>query len=151
VSKTPGKTRACNVFRIDSGWYLVDLPGYGFARASRSERAAFRNLVSTFVQRREPLAGVVWLLDIRREPSRDDLAMAGRLASRGVPLLAAITKADKLPYGQRAARAREIAAAVDLPLDQCVVTSATAGIGIDDLRDSIEAFAAGRTDDRVAR
>ena len=132
------------MFRVDSGWYLVDLPGYGFARASRADRTAFRNLVSTFVARREPLAGVVWLLDIRRDPSDDDLVMAERLAARGVPLLAAITKADKLPFGQRDARVRAIAAAVGLPLDQCVPTSATAGLGIDDLRDSIEALADGR-------
>lgn len=125
---------------MDGRWYLVDLPGYGFARASHTERAAFRKLVDAYVATRPRLAGAVWLLDIRRDPSPDDLNMAALFDSRGVPVLAALTKVDKLNRGQRNPRITAILAAVGLPEDQAVVTSALSGEGIDDLRDSITAL-----------
>jgi GTP-binding protein len=132
------------VFRVDAGWYLVDLPGYGFARVSRDERRAFRRLLDRYIDERASLAGVVWLLDIRRDPSADDLDMAARFAARRVPLLAAITKSDKLPFGRRQGRLSDIAHDLGLPEDQCVLTSARTGEGVRDLRDSIEALAARR-------
>jgi GTP-binding protein len=148
VSKTPGKTRACNVYDVDGRWYLVDLPGYGFARASHTERAAFGRLVRKYVETRPNLAGAVWLLDIRRDPSPEDLEMGQRFAEQSIPLLAALTKADKVPSGQRAARVREILRAVNLPGEQAVVTSTLSGEGIEDLRKSLEALVktAGRVD-----
>src|SRR5262249_25753728 len=82
ISATPGKTRAMNVFLVSMGkgdkvppsLYFLDLPGYGYARASKSERTGFRGLLKHAL-RRERLAGVVWLLDIRHPPSVDDRAM----------------------------------------------------------------------------
>src|SRR5690348_4764618 len=68
TSGTPGKTRALNVFRIDDSHYFLDLPGYGYARAGKAQRTAFRALVKYALQR-ERLRGVVWLLDIRHSPS----------------------------------------------------------------------------------
>src|SRR5881392_1327438 len=73
TSGTPGKTRALNVFQIERMFYL-DLPGYGYSRAAKADRTAFRRLVNHTLNR-ERLAGVVWLLDIRHEPSDDDLTM----------------------------------------------------------------------------
>jgi GTP-binding protein len=140
VSKTPGKTRACNVYDVDGRWYLVDLPGYGFARASDADRAGFRRLLESYVSEREHLSGVVWLLDIRRDVSDEDLVVAERFADRGVPVLGAITKADKLPRGQRTRRAKAIMQSLKLPENQVVVTSALSGEGVEDLRDSIEAL-----------
>jgi GTP-binding protein len=123
---------------VDGRWYLVDLPGYGFARASHADRAAFRRLLDGYIKTRERLAGVVWLLDVRRELSPEDLEMGDRFAERAVPVLAAITKADKLPRGQREEQVKAIIRSVKLPEDQCVVTSALSGEGIEDLRKSIE-------------
>jgi GTP-binding protein len=140
VSKTPGKTRACNIYDVDERWYLVDLPGYGFASASHAERAAFGKLVDDYVGTRERLAGAVWLLDIRRHPSDEDLEMGRRFAQREVPVLAAITKADKLGRNQWRPRVHEILAAVNLPEDQSIVTSALSGVGVEDLRNSILAL-----------
>jgi GTP-binding protein len=128
------------VYDVDGRWYLVDLPGYGFARASYADRAGFRRLLEGYIGERERLAGVVWLLDIRREVSEEDLEVADRLAGRGVPVLGAITKADKLPRGQRTRRAKAIMQSVKLPETQAVVTSALSGEGVEDLRDSIEAL-----------
>jgi GTP-binding protein len=138
TSQTPGKTRLCNVFAVPGRYYLVDLPGYGWARASRAERAGFARLITGYLSGRVPLAGVVWLLDIRHPPSRDDAAMGDLLSRRGVPVLAAVTKADKVTRPRRAERARAILADLDLGDDQCVITSARSREGIDDLRESIE-------------
>jgi GTP-binding protein len=134
---------------VDGRWYLVDLPGYGFAQVSRSERASFQELLGGYVDTRERLAGVIWLLDIRRDPSEEDLEMGERFAGRGVPLLVAITKADKLTRTNQQARVREIVRAAGIDADQAILTSAQTGEGIDDLRDSIAALVAGRADGRT--
>jgi len=134
------------VYDVDGRWYLMDFPGYGFASASRGERAGFQHLLRDYVERRERLAGVVWLLDIRRDPSPDDLDMNRRLADRRIPVLAAITKLDKVARGERPLRMRAILDAVNLPEDQCLPTSARTREGIQDLRDSIEALVDRRSD-----
>lgn len=144
VSKTPGKTRACNVFNVNDRWYLVDLPGYGYARASHKDRRAFHGLLEHYVCERQELSGAVWLLDIRRDPSPDDLAMGEQLGLRRLPVLAAVTKADKIPRSQRQSRVQAILKSVQLPEDQCVVTSVKTSEGIRDLRDSVEALVTGR-------
>ena len=127
---------------MDGQWYLVDLPGYGFAKVSHGERAAFRQLLADYVNTRERLAGAVWLLDIRRDPSPEDLEMGKRFADRAVPILAAITKSDKVTRIHRRERLRTILDAVGIPEDQAILTSAQTGEGIEDLRDSINALVA---------
>ena len=117
-------------------FYVLDLPGYGYARASHVERAAFRGLVGGVVARPR-LAGVVWLLDIRRDPSPDDRAMQDAFASAGTPVLAALTKSDKLPRGQRLARATALKEALAVDADQITLTSARTGDGIAELRDAV--------------
>jgi len=137
VSATPGKTRLLNVYRWGTGCYLVDLPGYGWARAGAAERAHWRRLATAYLERRETLAGVVWLLDIRRDPSPDDAAVGATLARRAVPTLVALTKADQVPRPQRIARAAAIAGALALDHAEFVVTSARTREGAEDLRDSV--------------
>ena len=106
VSGTPGKTTLLNAFRLP-GFYLVDLPGYGFARAGKTARAGYRRLVDRYLLERPTLAGVVWLLDARHEPSKDDLEMQDLLARSERPVLVALTKGDKLT---RSAQSRPAAA-----------------------------------------
>jgi GTP-binding protein len=137
TSATPGKTRALNVFRIDSSHYFLDLPGYGYARAGKEQHAGFRRLLR-YALRRERLRGVVWLLDIRHPPSRDDRAMQDALAEDETHVLAALTKADKLSKRERHRREQELRAELELPEDQIVVTSARTGEGIMELREAIE-------------
>jgi GTP-binding protein len=139
VSGTPGKTRALNVFEVD-GQYFLDLPGYGYARAGKADRAAFRRLLAHALER-ERLAGVVWLLDIRHAPSVDDRAMQDLLAAGRTDVLAAFTKSDKLPARQRAQREAELRAALELDADQVIVTSVQTGAGITELRQAIGALA----------
>jgi GTP-binding protein len=138
TSRTPGKTRLCNVFAVDERFYLVDLPGYGYSRASRRDRTGFQRLIKDCLVARGTLAGVLWLLDIRHPPSRDDHAMAALLAGRGLPVLAAVTKADKIPRGRRSAQVGAILGALELGEDQCVITSAQTKEGIEDLREAVD-------------
>jgi GTP-binding protein len=136
VSGTPGKTTLVNVFRLPT-LYLIDLPGYGFARASKSARAGYRTLLDRFLAERRTLAGVVWLLDIRHHPSSDDRAIQELLTRSARPVLAVLTKADKLRRGERAGRVRELTEALGLHGDQVQLTSSSSGEGIADLGASI--------------
>jgi GTP-binding protein len=142
VSGTPGKTTLLNAFRLP-GFYLVDLPGYGFARAGKAARAGYRTLLTRYLRERPTLAGVVWLLDARHDPSRDDLEMQQLLAESGRPVLAVLTKCDKLTRSAQQARAREVAAALDLEEDQVQLTSSRSHSGIADLAASILAAIGG--------
>ncbi|MGH7699976.1 MAG: ribosome biogenesis GTP-binding protein YihA/YsxC [Gemmatimonadales bacterium] len=137
TSGTPGKTRGLNVFVVPAlEAYVLDLPGYGYARASKADRAAFRRLVAGTVARPR-LAGVVWLLDLRREPSDDDRAMQDLLAAQGARVLAAFTKGDKVPRSQRGRREVDLRQALRLADDQAIVTSVKTGDGIAELREAI--------------
>lgn len=144
VSASPGKTTLLNFYRTP-GFYLVDLPGYGFARAGKSARAGYRKLVSDYLRKREPLAGVVWLLDIRHPPSADDRDMQELLAESGRPVLAVFTKADKLTRSGLPPRARELAESLGLHQDQVQLTSSHSRLGIKELASSIAAAAGGET------
>ena len=116
--------------------YFLDLPGYGYARAGKAQRAAFRGLLKHAL-RRDGLAGVVWLLDIRHPPSIEDRAMQDVLVEGETHVLAALTKGDKLPVGQRRVRERDLRDELELPEDQVIVTSAVSGDGVAELREAI--------------
>jgi len=140
VSGSPGKTTLLNFYRLPQ-LYLVDLPGYGFARASKGERAGYRKLVTGYLRTRETLAGIVWLLDIRHDPSREDLEMQELLVESGRPVLATFTKADKLTRSALRTRERELAVSLGLRPEQIQLTSSRFGTGIPELAASIIAAA----------
>jgi GTP-binding protein len=142
ISGTPGKTTLLNAYRLP-GFYLVDLPGYGFARAGKAARAGYRTLVTRYLRERSTLTGVVWLLDARHDPSRDDLEMQELLIESGRPVLAVLTKGDKLSRSAQRDRAREIAASLGLPEEQIQLTSSRSHSGIADLAASILAALGG--------
>lgn len=142
TSRTPGKTRALNVFTWGEHLYLVDVPGYGWAQASRGDRAGYRKLVEGYLSGRLQLAAVLWLLDLRRDPSPDDAEIGEVLAARGIPALAVLTKADQVPRALRPSRLRAVALALGLEEDACLVTSARTLEGMEELRDSVLAFLA---------
>ena len=137
TSRTPGKTQSLNVFRLPTR-YLIDLPGYGFARVSKTDRARFRQLVEQVVDRRREVQAVVWLIDIRHPPSQDDLAMRELLTRSGRPVFAVLTKADKLPHGQRLRARDERARELDLEPFELLVTSSETGMGLEELAGAIE-------------
>lgn len=96
TSATPGKTQLINHFIIDNRWYLVDLPGYGFARVSKKARVGFENMIRDYVTRRQSLVTVLVLVDSRHEPQKLDLEFMEYLGISEVPFAIVFTKMDKL-------------------------------------------------------
>jgi GTP-binding protein len=133
VSRTPGRTREINFFRVNDSFLLVDLPGYGYARVAKEKKAEWRPMIEGYLRTSPHLRGLVLLLDARREPSDDDRAMLEFLAERETPVLVAITKMDK--FGTQAGRDRvaAIVATLELDADQVIPVSAHTGMGRDDL------------------
>ncbi len=100
VSATPGKTRLINHFTINNSWYLVDLPGYGYARTSKSTRSGFAKIITDYVFKCEKMHFLFVLIDSRLEPQRIDLEFIEQLGEYGVPFGIIFTKADKLSKAQ---------------------------------------------------
>jgi GTP-binding protein len=102
VSKTPGRTRMIHFFETETGFTLVDMPGYGFASGPRSERAAWQALLEAYFRGRDSLKLTLSLIDARHPATKDDLAMHEFLRDCGVPWEPVATKIDKLKMGERA-------------------------------------------------
>lgn len=96
VSAQPGKTRQINFFVINEKFRFVDLPGYGYAAVSKRDRATFASMIDRYLIDRQPLVRIVQLVDIRHEPSKDDIAVHEGLQQLDVPLLVVATKLDKI-------------------------------------------------------
>jgi GTP-binding protein len=146
TSGTPGKTRLVHwyaVRRPEGELLFVDLPGYGYARVSKDERERWRVLVEAYLEGRAALRCAVLLQDVRRDPSEDEELLIAWLAERGIPVVLAVTKSDKLKRMQQAKRIAKIRAAVDLPRNRLVVTSAEKGTGIDELWRAVDELLAG--------
>lgn len=100
ISATPGKTQTINHFIINNQWYLVDLPGYGFAKTSRDKRYEFGKMIEQYVRQRENLNCLFILLDSRLEPQKNDLSFIQWCGENEIPLALVFTKADKLTKNQ---------------------------------------------------
>jgi GTP-binding protein len=137
VSRTPGRTREINFFRINNAFVLVDLPGYGYARVSKEKKAEWRPLIESYLRRTSQLRGIVLLLDIRREPSDDDRAMLDFLAEMEVPTIVALTKTDKLSKKAAGERVAEIARELSLESEQVIPFSSHSGDGRVELLEAI--------------
>jgi len=96
TSQKPGKTTLINHFLINDEWYLVDLPGYGFAQRAKSEREKIWSVINNYIQNREQLTNLFVLLDSRLEPQKIDLQFMEKLGEDGIPFSIIFTKADKL-------------------------------------------------------
>lgn len=116
VSGKPGKTRAIVFFDVEQRFVLADLPGYGFAKAPKSEQNAWRGLVNAYLGAPRPLAGVIALFDIRRKIDDLDMALVNMLTRHGLAWRAVWTKSDKLKKRQQGRSARGLDGALDLDL-----------------------------------
>jgi GTP-binding protein len=96
TSQTPGKTQLINHFQIDKKWYLVDLPGYGYAKVSKTDREKFEKMIHEYLENRENLIYTFVLVDIRHEPQKLDMEFMNNLGEQGIPFCIVFTKADKL-------------------------------------------------------
>ena len=134
VSSTPGKTATVNFYDVD-GVDLVDLPGYGYAKVSKSELGRWSSLIEGYFNQDRQFALVVSLVDIRHDPSELDRNMVEFLAEAELPFAVALTKADKLSKQKANAQKQRIMRTLDLPEGTPVILiSAESGTGIDDLR-----------------
>jgi GTP-binding protein len=143
TSGTPGKTRLVHWYRVEGPGrelLLVDLPGYGYAKVSRSERVRWRTLVESYLDGRPSLKGAVLLQDVRRDFSEDETLLIDWLAERDVPVIVALTKSDKLKPMRRAERVRALRRAIALPAERAIATSAQTGAGIPELWRAIDAL-----------
>ncbi|WP_304296765.1 ribosome biogenesis GTP-binding protein YihA/YsxC [Porphyromonas gulae] len=100
TSQKPGKTQLINHFIINDSWYLVDLPGYGYARLGASNRESLRRIIETYILCREQLSSLFVLIDCRHEPQKIDLEFLQWLGENGIPFSIVFTKADKLSFSR---------------------------------------------------
>jgi GTP-binding protein len=144
TSSTPGKTRLVHWYKVErtSGEvWLVDLPGYGYAKVARSEREKWQPLIESYLGDRPTLRGAVLLQDLRRDWSEDEALLVAWLREREVPVLVAITKTDKLKPMRRAQAVRKLKESIGLPKADVLVTSAQTGAGIPELWSALDRLA----------
>lgn len=140
TSRQPGKTRLLNYFLIDERYYIVDLPGYGYARVSQAQRSEWTTLVRSYLAAGDRSLALFHLLDARHDPSAEDAEMSFWLREAGVPFAIAVTKVDKVGSTKLAAHLRRIIAALELPPGTPFIpTSATRGEGRGEMAAWIEA------------
>jgi len=141
TSVTPGKTQTINHYLINDSWYLVDLPGYGFASVSKSARAGFGKMIEDYMLKRENLYCVMILLDARHEPQKNDMAFIEWAGDKEIPLSLVFTKIDKLKPNELQ---KNIAAYKRMLLTRweelppIFLTSSEKGIGRDELLDFMD-------------
>jgi GTP-binding protein len=130
TSNTPGRTQEINFFRINNRLAFVDLPGYGYAKVPESIRKQWGPMVETYLRERDTLQLVVLILDIRRDPSEEDLQLIQWLPFYQIPFLIVLTKTDKVSNNEFAERRRRIVERVGpIPETPLVVFSAKTGAG----------------------
>ncbi len=138
VSGEPGKTQSLNFYRVNDHFFLVDLPGFGYAKVSAKVRASWRTLIEQYLEGERMLRGVVHLVDARHDPTATDRQMVAYLAERKLPTLVVLTKMDKL---KKAQRKQTIATAVEhlgLDEEQLLPFSAKTKEGREDLLMALE-------------
>ncbi len=137
VSGTPGRTRLLNCYRVGEGSTFVDCPGYGYAKASKAERASWQPMIEEYLLGRDELRMVIVLVDGAVGPTKLDVQLLEWLRAHGLPHTVVATKHDKVKSSQRAKRQRELAEGCDLEPGDVVWVSATKHVGIDRLRDLV--------------
>jgi GTP-binding protein len=139
TSKTPGRTRTLNFFSIGENLALVDLPGYGYAKMPHAEASRIGAMMNEYIERRRNLAAILILIDARRCPEREELSLANAVRRRGLDLIVAATKSDKLRRSERAAAASKFRALGVEP----IWCSSLSGEGTDELRRLLLRYASG--------
>lgn len=143
VSGMPGKTRLINHFLINDAWYLVDLPGYGYAQASQKLRAGFERMIRSYILQRENLYCLFVLVDARHEPLKQDLEFIAWVGEHAVPLAIVLTKCDKLTARELEANRTIYQQKLLEFWEECpplFSTSSTSAMGREDLETYIESF-----------
>jgi GTP-binding protein len=144
VSNTPGRTRTLNFFDIDLEWKaakqtirLADLPGYGFAKVSKSERQAWQKMIETYLKERKPLKVVVSIVDAEIGPTEDDVGMIDWLADTSPRVMVVATKIDRIPKAKRKPALKDISQKLDVPLEAVLPFSSTDKLGLDEVWEAL--------------
>ena len=134
TSSTPGKTQTLNFYGVNGAWFFADLPGYGYAKVSKEDRARWGRFIETYLTKRKELSGIIQLVDLRHPPMESDRTMMEWLLHHRFPVLVAATKADKLPRGRLAGQLKQVRTGLALPDDTPVIAfSAVNGLGKEEL------------------
>ena len=146
TSATPGKTRLINLFLLNGTFHLVDLPGYGFAKVDKQEKQRWGAMMEKYFRETAALKLTLHLVDIRHEPTRDDLQMNEFLRAMGLPFLVVATKADKISRGTRMKQLAPICRQMQVQPWQVICYSSESGDGRDKLLEKIEEALAENTE-----
>jgi GTP-binding protein len=134
VSADPGKTRSVNFYLVNNRFYFVDLPGYGYAKVSQRIRQSWPKLIADYLTGSPTLIGLILLLDCRRDPTPEDMQLVDWLSHRKLPVLAVITKTDKLNRDKTKRKVQQIETQLGVA---AIASSALTGIGRKELMGSI--------------
>lgn len=134
VSQTPGKTQAVHFYLVNDRFYLVDLPGYGYAKVSRSVKESWGKLVRGYLDSSDQLRLIYLLLDVRRTPGEQDLQMHDWAMGAGIDEKVVLTKSDKLSKQQLLKSRQAIAKELDIEPSALIASSAVTKTGIDEIR-----------------
>lgn len=144
VSNTPGRTRALNFFDVDverdGKKHLVrfaDLPGYGFAKVSKTERSDWQKMITTYLEKRRDLKAVVSIIDAEVGPTSDDFQTLDYLQEAKRPILVVATKIDRLPKARRKPRLNDLSEQLSLPREAVLAFSSTDKLGVDEVWDAL--------------
>lgn len=141
TSQRPGKTQTLNYFIINEAFYFVDVPGYGYAKVSQSERRAWIRMLETYLTENKHLKVVVQLVDLRHPPSAEDKQMYEFLKHYGIPVILVTTKADKVPKGKHQKHLKIIREALDKdPNDPMLLFSSFSGLGKDEVWKTLSSY-----------
>ncbi len=138
TSATPGKTRLINLFLLNGSFHLVDLPGYGFAKVDKQEKQRWGGMMEKYFRETKALHLTLHLVDIRHEPTQDDIQMNAFLRETGQPFLVVATKADKISRGARMKNLAPICRALQVQPWQVICYSSETGDGRDQLLEALE-------------
>ncbi|MFT9849826.1 ribosome biogenesis GTP-binding protein YihA/YsxC [Aneurinibacillus sp. REN35] len=133
TSSKPGKTQTLNYYLINKDLYFVDLPGYGYAKVSKTEKAKWGPMMEEYLRSRTQLKAVLHVVDIRHQPTKDDQGMFEYLKHYDIPIIVVATKADKVPRGKWQKHMKEIRTALGMEKeDTMILFSAETGMGKDE-------------------
>jgi len=140
TSSKPGKTQTLNFYKLNETIFFVDVPGYGYAKVSKSEREAWGKMIETYITTREPLRAMLLIIDLRHKPSADDVMMYDFLKHYEIPTIVIATKADKIPKGKWQKHLKVVRDTLDLAKgDEIILFSSETGLGKDQAWNAIQA------------
>jgi GTP-binding protein len=141
ISSKPGKTQTLNFYKIEETLYYVDVPGYGFAKVSKTEREAWGKMIETYITSREQLRAVILIVDLRHAPTNDDVMMYDFLKHHELPCIVIATKADKIPKGKWQKHLKVTRETLNMDKeDDLIMFSSETGLGKDKAWDAIKSY-----------